>query len=114
MVLPKQRSGLEWILGLRVYTDQLYFDSCIPRTWRSYSMRYQHEDTCYQITVENPAGVAYGVARLELDGTPQTTGNTIPLMHDGKVHRVLVVLGAKIEPWRDGLQDMEVSAVVGK
>ncbi|MCI0536543.1 MAG: hypothetical protein L0Z50_15090 [Verrucomicrobiales bacterium] len=56
-------------------------------------MRYQHEDTSYQITVENPAGVTRGVARLELDGIPQTSGNTIALVRDMNVHRVRVVLG---------------------
>ncbi|MGH8557809.1 MAG: glycosyl hydrolase family 65 protein [Methylococcales bacterium] len=84
------RASLERILGLRVYADQLYFDPCIPRGWRGYTMRYRHENTGYRITVENPAGVSHGVTKLELDGIPQTTANTIPLLDDGKVHRVRV------------------------
>jgi cyclic beta-1,2-glucan synthetase len=90
------RAGLEWILGLRIYADTLHVDPCIPRAWRSYTMRYQHEDTCYQITVENPAGVARGVAKLELDGRPQTPRNGILLRHDGNVHQVRVVLGEEV------------------
>ncbi|MGR9108419.1 MAG: GH36-type glycosyl hydrolase domain-containing protein, partial [Gammaproteobacteria bacterium] len=90
------RAGLEWILGLRILADQLRIDPCIPHTWRSYTMRYQLEDTDYRITVENPCGVTHGVAILELDGIPQITGNTLPLLKDGKIHRVRVVLGEEI------------------
>ncbi len=90
------RAGMEWILGLRVYADTLHFDPCIPRTWSSYTMRYQHEHTSYQITVENPTGVARGVAGLELDGIPQPKEHMIPLLRDGKIHRVRVILGEEI------------------
>lgn len=67
-------------------------DPCVPRAWRSYSMRYQHQATCYQITVENPAGVTHGAAKIEPDGKLQPGGQDIPLLHDGKVHRVRAVL----------------------
>jgi cyclic beta-1,2-glucan synthetase len=87
------RAGMEWILGLQVRADQLVFNPCIPKAWRSYSMSYQHENTPYEITVENPNGVARGIAAIELDGEIQVTGNSITLQDDGKLHRVRVVLG---------------------
>ncbi|MGR9108559.1 MAG: GH36-type glycosyl hydrolase domain-containing protein, partial [Gammaproteobacteria bacterium] len=90
------RAGLEWMLGLRIHADQLHIDPCIPREWRGYTMRYRKEDTCYRITVENPSGVAHGLVKLELDGIPQITGNTLPLLQDGKIHEVRVVLGEEI------------------
>ncbi len=48
-----------------ICAGKLRIDPCVPRAWRSYSMRYQHQATCYQITVENPAGVTHGVAKIE-------------------------------------------------
>jgi cyclic beta-1,2-glucan synthetase len=87
------RAGMEWILGLQVRADKLVFDPCIPKAWRSYSISYRHENTRYEITVENPNGVTRGVAELELDGERQVQRNSIPLQDDGQLHRVRVVLG---------------------
>jgi cyclic beta-1,2-glucan synthetase len=87
------RAGMEWLLGLRVRAGRLVFDPCIPRTWRNYSISYQHENSRYEITVENPDGVMRGIAAIELDGERQSTGNSIALENDGQLHRVRVVLG---------------------
>ena len=87
------RAGLEWILGLRIRGGELVIDPCIPRTWRTYSMAYQHGSTRYDISVENPDGVARGVSILELDGERQASGNSIALQDDGRPHQVRVVLG---------------------
>jgi cyclic beta-1,2-glucan synthetase len=87
------RAGLEWVLGLQVRADRLYFDPCIPRTWHSYNMTYRHGETRYDIMVENRVGVMSGVASIELDGELQPEGQGIPLLDDGSVHRVRVALG---------------------
>ena len=87
------RTGLEWILGLQVRAGELVFDPCIPKAWRSYTIDYQHENSRYEITVENPNGVERGIVTIELDGERQSTGNSITLQDDGHVHRVRVVLG---------------------
>ena len=87
------RAGLEWVLGLRVRAGRLYFDPCIPCAWPGFSLTYRHGATRYDITVENPAGVTRGVARIELDGERQPDGQGIPLVEDGQVHRVRVALG---------------------
>ena len=87
------RAGMEWILGLQVRADLLIFDPCIPRAWRNYSISYQHENTHYEITVENPDGVSRGVILVELDGVRQSTDNSITLKDDGQLHQVRVVLG---------------------
>jgi len=80
-------------MGLQVRADKLVFDPCIPKEWRSYSISYQHENTRYEITVENPDGVAHGVTRIELDGERQLNRSSITLQDDGQVHQVRVVLG---------------------
>ncbi|MGZ8214188.1 MAG: GH36-type glycosyl hydrolase domain-containing protein, partial [Methylosarcina sp.] len=87
------RAGMEWILGLQVRADKLILDPCIPKEWDSYSIFYQHENTRYEITVENPNGVASGIKTITLDGERQLKGNSIPLQDDGQVHQVRVELG---------------------
>lgn len=87
------RAGIEWLLGLNVRADKMYFNPCIPRDWRSYSLSYQQEETHYDITVNNPDGVSKGIVLIELDGVAQTENDGIPLMHDGQNHQVLVIMG---------------------
>ena len=87
------RAGMEWILGLQVHAGELVFDPCIPKVWTGYNIFYQHNNTRYEITIENPNGVTQGIATLELDGEPQLNGNRITLQDDGQVHQVRVVLG---------------------
>jgi Cellobiose phosphorylase len=87
------RAGLEWILGLQVRGDRLVFDPCIPRTWPSFSLFYQHQNTRYEITVENPNAATGGIATIELDGERQLSGTSITLKNDGQMHQVKVVLG---------------------
>jgi cyclic beta-1,2-glucan synthetase len=87
------RAGLESILGLHVRADKLVFDPCIPKEWHNYSIFYQHENTRYEITVENPNGVEHGIATIELDGERQSNGSSITLQDDGHLHQVRVVLG---------------------
>jgi cyclic beta-1,2-glucan synthetase len=87
------RAGLESVLGLQVRAGHLYFDPCIPRTWPGYRMTYRHGGARYDITIENPAGIAQGVIGIDLDGARQAPGQGIALVDDGKVHRVRVELG---------------------
>ena len=84
---------MEWILGLQVRADKLVFDPCIPKDWGSYSIFYQHKNSRYEITVENPNGVERGIATIELDGERQLNGYSITLQDDGQLHQVRVVLG---------------------
>ena len=87
------RAGLESILGLQIRADQLVFAPCIPKAWRSYTIFYQHGTSRYDITVENPNGVAHGIATIELDGECLLNANGITLQDDGRPHKVKVVLG---------------------
>ncbi|QPK64512.1 phosphorylase [Methylomonas sp. LL1] len=87
------RAGLESLLGLQVRGNELVFDPCIPRGWPGYSIFYQHLDSRYEITVENPHGVTRGIVMLELDGVPQLSVNSLGLNNDGLPHRVRVILG---------------------
>jgi cyclic beta-1,2-glucan synthetase len=87
------RSGVEWILGFRVRGTTLSIDPCIPKTWPGYSISFRYHSSIYEIKVENPSGVSRGVASAEVDGKPLPGPANIPLIDDGAVHRVRVVLG---------------------
>jgi cyclic beta-1,2-glucan synthetase len=87
------RAGLEWILGFRVRGMFLSVDPCIPRSWPSYSIEFRYHSAVYKIDVENPSGVARGVALTELDGKILAGSASVPLTDDGVIHNIRIVLG---------------------
>ncbi len=87
------RAGMEWMLGFRVRGAALCIDPCIPRTWPGYSIRFRYHSAVYDIAVDNPRGVTRGVALAELDGRPLAGSATVPLVDDGAVHQIRIVLG---------------------
>jgi cyclic beta-1,2-glucan synthetase len=85
---------VEWILGFRVRGEALHLDPCVPRAWRRFDIVFRYHSARYEIAVENPRGVARGVARVELDGVVlQENRARIPLTDDGATHQVRVILG---------------------
>jgi len=87
------RLGLGSILGFQKRGSALCIDPCIPKDWKGFEITYRHGDTLYRITVKNPKGVCRGVSGISLDGTPIPGGELVPLVDDGREHRVEVVLG---------------------
>jgi cyclic beta-1,2-glucan synthetase len=95
------RAGIEWILGMRLRGTKIHFDPCIPRAWRSFEILFRYHSARYEITVENPYGVARGVSSIELDGVPLASGSMpIQLIDDGATHQVRVVLGSETSSTR--------------
>jgi cyclic beta-1,2-glucan synthetase len=89
-----QRAGVESILGLRIIGASLHFDPCIPKDWPAFGITLRYRTSRYDIDVENPSGVSHGVALAELDGAAlQLRPAGIPLVDDGAVHRLRIVLG---------------------
>jgi cyclic beta-1,2-glucan synthetase len=88
------RAGLESILGFRVRGETLHLDPCVPRAWRRFDIVFRYHSARYEIAVENPGGVARGIAHAELDGValPEDRAQ-IALADDGLTHRVRVILG---------------------
>jgi cyclic beta-1,2-glucan synthetase len=87
------RAGLESLLGVRVRGERLEIDPCIPRAWDGFRVTLRHRATQYEIRVENPRGVSRGVAAVTLDGRALDAPAAVPLVDDGAVHQVHVVLG---------------------
>jgi cyclic beta-1,2-glucan synthetase len=90
------RAGLESILGLRRRGATFIIDPCIPSSWHQYEIVWQFLSTRYEITVSNPDRRCRGVGRAELDGAP-VKATAIPLVDDGRVHQVRVVLGDRAD-----------------
>jgi len=89
-----QRAGIESILGLRIIGTSLHFDPCIPKTWSGFEITLRYRTARYDISIENPSGVNRGVVRAELDGAAlQPRPAEIPLVDDGVIHRMRIVLG---------------------
>ena len=86
------RLGLEAILGISRVGNMLKINPCIPRDWPGFKVDYRFGDTHYKISVENPHNVNRGIQQVMLDGNP-LPGNLIPLVEDGQLHEVRVVMG---------------------
>jgi cyclic beta-1,2-glucan synthetase len=88
------RAGLEGILGFRLQGAFLLLAPCIPREWPRFEIVFKYRSARYEIAVENPHGVNRGVRRAELDGKALPDGPTrVPLVDDGQIHKVRVILG---------------------
>ncbi len=88
------RAGVEEILGLRLTGSVLHLDPRIPETWPGFEVTLRRGSTRFDIRVENPAGVAQGIASARIDGTEVAER---PLRFDlpdsGESHEILVVMG---------------------
>jgi len=86
------RAGLESLLGLRRHGATFLVDPCIPSWWPEYQIVWRMSNARYEITVTNPQRRSRGVASATLDGAPVDAA-AIPLVDDGQVHAVQVLLG---------------------
>jgi cyclic beta-1,2-glucan synthetase len=93
------RLGLEAILGFRRVGQTLEINPCIPKKWPGYKVNYRFGSTCYRISVENPEKVNGGLQKVMMDGKP-LSDSAIPLLDDGQVHEVQVVMGESSESGR--------------
>ncbi|MBN2371498.1 MAG: DUF3131 domain-containing protein [Vicinamibacteria bacterium] len=89
------RAGLESILGLRRRGSVFEIDPCIPSSWSEYFVVWRLGRTCYEIAVTNPESRCRGVAKAKLDEI-SVDPSAVPLVDDGKTHRVKVTLGSVV------------------
>jgi cyclic beta-1,2-glucan synthetase len=76
---------LESLLGLRLETDKLYLEPCLPADWESFRMHYRYRETVYHITVlQTNNGSTAGVT---VDGVAQHD-KIICLVDDHREHAV--------------------------
>ncbi len=88
------RAGIESILGFRLKAGFLALEPCIPAHWPRFEITFKYRSADYDIVVENPRGVGRGVTRIELDAETLPAGSIrIPLVDDGRSHKIRVTLG---------------------
>jgi cellobiose phosphorylase len=83
---------VESLLGLRLETDKLYFEPCLPKEWDALKVHYRYRETIYHITVlqrRDNSG-----ACVTVDGVEQS-GKTISLVDDRREHAVEVRIAAR-------------------
>ncbi len=85
------RLGIEAILGIIRVGNTLNINPCLPRNWTSYKADYRFGKTHYKLNVKKPNMVNQGVQEVLLDGNSMKD-NVIPLVDDGQVHEVQVVM----------------------
>lgn len=82
----------QYILGVQADFDGLRVDPSIPAAWDGFKATRQFRGDTYEIDIKNPSRVCKGVKSLTVDGKA-VDGVIVPVIGDGKTHRVEVVLG---------------------
>jgi cellobiose phosphorylase len=83
---------IESLLGLRIETDKLRFEPCLPAEWDTFKVHYRYRETIYHITVlqrRDNSGASVTVDGVEL------SGKTISLVDDRQEHAVEVRIASR-------------------
>ena len=78
---------MESLLGLRLETDKLRFEPCLPEEWNAFTVHYRYRETIYHITVLQTRDNSS--ASVIVDGVEQSS-KTISLVDDRQEHAVEV------------------------
>ena len=62
------KAGIEYILGLKIYSDYFTLKPCIPASWSEYGIELNMRDARYSIKIENPDNLESGLAQIWVDG----------------------------------------------
>jgi len=81
---------VEFLLGLRLETDKLYIDPCLPADWISFKIHYRFRETMYRIVVTQ-LFEADTKLTIILDGT-ESRDKFIHLVDDHREHSAQVKL----------------------
>jgi cyclic beta-1,2-glucan synthetase len=92
------QAAIEGLLGLRCHGATFSVNPSIPAMWPAFSLEWTIRGTRYRIQVTNPEHRCAGVGAVTLDGAV-VDPFAIPLVEDGQVHEVEVVL-AQTKPVR--------------
>jgi cyclic beta-1,2-glucan synthetase len=91
------QGAVQALLGLKRNGRTISLDPCVPSVWPEYSVEWRIESTRYRFVVSNPEYRSRGIVSAVCNGTPVDPA-AIPLVLDGGVHEVRVVLGAGAVP----------------
>jgi cellobiose phosphorylase len=104
------RVALESVLGLQTEGSTLVVAPCVPDQWPGYSITWRvptgadqsglTTETIYEIQIDNPDGCSETVLSVSCDGIscPPVDGTArVPLLKDGRTHRLAITLGPSPE-----------------
>ena len=83
------KTGIEYILGLKIEKEMLKIEPCIPKNWKEYSIRYKYKNTIYNIYVKNPLGKNTEITSFKLNGI-EIQDKQIKLFDDNKINEILI------------------------
>lgn len=84
------KTGIEYILGLKVEKGILKIEPCIPSDWKEYLIKYRWKDSIYNIKIENPNGKSTGVTKVLLND--REVENAIKLDGGRNIYTVKVIM----------------------
>jgi cellobiose phosphorylase len=82
---------MESLLGLRLETDRLFVEPCIPSEWTSYKIRYRYRQAIYHITIVQLLQRNNERQTITVDGVV-SQDRFIRLVDDGREHEVTVTI----------------------
>ena len=86
------KTGIDYILGLKIEKGILSLNPCIPKEWEEYQIRYKFGRSIYNIKLKNPNGKNKGVKTFKVNGN-EIEEKKIKLEDDGKVYEIEVEMG---------------------
>jgi cellobiose phosphorylase len=92
----------EFLLGLRLDRNNLYFAPRIPSTWNSFKVHYRYRETVYHITLFRLA-IGFGEASITVDGG-LLAETYIPMVDDQMEHFAEVRFHNPISETRPGIE----------
>ena len=85
------KTGIEYILGLKIENGMLRIEPCIAKDWKEYSIKYKYEDTIYNIKVKNPNANNTGVSEFYLNGN-KIEDKMIKLVNNKNINDIEIIM----------------------
>jgi len=82
---------IESLLGIRLETDKLHIEPCIPADWKSYKIQYRYRETVYQISILQEHESIPNI-NITSDGV-KVNDKVISLVDDHIAHYIEVKIG---------------------
>ena len=83
------KTGIEYILGLKIEKGILSINPCISKDWKEYAIRYKFGRSIYNIKVKNPNRKNTGVSIFKVNGQ-EAKDKCIQLQDDGNIYEIEV------------------------
>lgn len=83
-------AGIEYILGLKIESQNLSLCPCIPKEWEGYFIQYRYGSSIYNIKVKN-INKTNEVQKLILNNE-EIIEKQVKLVDNGKINEIEIIL----------------------